>query len=592
MKTFLWDLGAGLLVKAAGGTDSLTLAEFKAGDLMTVRLKTYRTDSVTGTVAYEDLPAAAQLCFSAKTAGKYDEDPPVIKTTTWTKTGTGQYEGTLSFSSSAIDTLLNRDDADDSNDTAYVDLMGEFSYSVTGKPNTHSNTPTIRIHNDVCREADGLVTETPAYPALSEIIHWYADISDGTGGGSTKLDGIVTAGVDLSGWIAAYYSAGDSAIRMWRFLDWTDEVEDGTTVILPDDFDSSTNPYFWSAVDFSGVDLTPFVRTDGTKDITARQKIKILSLGAASESTIVTGVATIAASWVALDTEGDGVADDCDTFSAGNDGDILAVCLEDPDRVVTLKHGTDNIFLQSEADFVMDGYSLPVFLYVGALALWVQIGDLGGGGGGVSLPVDDATEIAKNDSDFSTRFELAALTANRVITQPDADVTLRRDNLSASTKPAATNDVSEGYAVGSLWWNLTKGILYRCSSAVENAAVWEITNLVLWTETIYDLTAEVNNGSYEFVGFSPVTGKIIEIRATIGQTNGSANYWAFTIRKNGTTTILYCDAIEQETRSATEHGVTISSSSIAAGDYLEVKLDTLDAVEGLGVAIFIAPTSL
>jgi hypothetical protein len=45
-------------------------------------------------------------------------------------------------------------------------------------------------------------------------------------------------------------------------------------------------------------------------------------------------------------------------------------------------------------------------------------------------------------------------------------------NLSATTDPGVTNDNTQAYAVGSVWFNTTTGIEWRCQSSATGAAVW------------------------------------------------------------------------------------------------------------------------
>ncbi len=48
----------------------------------------------------------------------------------------------------------------------------------------------------------------------------------------------------------------------------------------------------------------------------------------------------------------------------------------------------------------------------------------------------------------------------------------RRDNVAATTDPAASNDSTQDYAVGSLWVNVTFGGTYMCVDATAAAAKW------------------------------------------------------------------------------------------------------------------------
>ncbi len=52
-----------------------------------------------------------------------------------------------------------------------------------------------------------------------------------------------------------------------------------------------------------------------------------------------------------------------------------------------------------------------------------------------------------------------------------------RNNLSATTNPASTDDSGEDYGIGSFWFNKSTGILYICSSATVSAATWNAQNV-------------------------------------------------------------------------------------------------------------------
>lgn len=54
---------------------------------------------------------------------------------------------------------------------------------------------------------------------------------------------------------------------------------------------------------------------------------------------------------------------------------------------------------------------------------------------------------------------------------------VQQSKLDATTAPGATNDNTEGYAVGSLWINVTGDEAYRCVDATTSAAVWINTTL-------------------------------------------------------------------------------------------------------------------
>ncbi|MBC96413.1 MAG: hypothetical protein CME63_01580 [Halobacteriovoraceae bacterium] len=72
-------------------------------------------------------------------------------------------------------------------------------------------------------------------------------------------------------------------------------------------------------------------------------------------------------------------------------------------------------------------------------------------------------------------------------------------NFNAAVEPAASNDTTEGYSLGSYWYNAVKGHLYICTDAAEDAALWNDINVVKikdWTATTKYLQNEtvLNDG--------------------------------------------------------------------------------------------------
>lgn len=106
--------------------------------------------------------------------------------------------------------------------------------------------------------------------------------------------------------------------------------------------------------------------------------------------------------------------------------------------------------------------------------------DLGSG------PIDfDAEDFIFNDG---TRWRRNKSGQVNSVNGLDGDVTLDADNINetlarkyetvihnrnATTDPTASNDSSEGYSVGSEWWNSTTNTMYRCSDNTAGLAVWE-----------------------------------------------------------------------------------------------------------------------
>lgn len=51
-----------------------------------------------------------------------------------------------------------------------------------------------------------------------------------------------------------------------------------------------------------------------------------------------------------------------------------------------------------------------------------------------------------------------------------------KNNYTATVNPLATDDISEGYSVGSVWLNAITLVIYKCVSATANAAIWHNIN--------------------------------------------------------------------------------------------------------------------
>ena len=66
----------------------------------------------------------------------------------------------------------------------------------------------------------------------------------------------------------------------------------------------------------------------------------------------------------------------------------------------------------------------------------------------------------------------------------------------ATAKPVATNDASEGFAVGSVWTNVSTGRVYICIVNTTNSAVWrELVQVTSGNAVLPDGTDNVDLGS-------------------------------------------------------------------------------------------------
>jgi len=105
-----------------------------------------------------------------------------------------------------------------------------------------------------------------------------------------------------------------------------------------------------------------------------------------------------------------------------------------------------------------------------------ETGPLGTG----SLPTNDTTSIVRDPGDTTKEMRIdvgnVSTATTRVLTMPDADVTLHKSNLSATAAPTTTDDSGSGYSVGSLWVDTTNDNSYVCVDATTSSAVWNRLN--------------------------------------------------------------------------------------------------------------------
>lgn len=83
----------------------------------------------------------------------------------------------------------------------------------------------------------------------------------------------------------------------------------------------------------------------------------------------------------------------------------------------------------------------------------------------------------------------------------------RLNNMTATNAPTSTDDGSDGYTVGSTWFDTTTGTLYVCSDSTNGAAVWvahEKAESGTWIPTASDVTNDatvtLSSGIYSRVG--------------------------------------------------------------------------------------------
>lgn len=116
---------------------------------------------------------------------------------------------------------------------------------------------------------------------------------------------------------------------------------------------------------------------------------------------------------------------------------------------------------------------------------------------GIKTTVDNITGSYDTLEDVVAAVQTLANTATDAKDDAEAAAALLPTNkLDAIAAPAASNDSSEGYSVGSKWYDITNDEAYTCLDSTAGAAVW--INSTLTTDELGSLAVAntINNGNW------------------------------------------------------------------------------------------------
>lgn len=155
----------------------------------------------------------------------------------------------------------------------------------------------------------------------------------------------------------------------------------------------------------------------------------------------------------------------------------------------------------------------------------------------------------------------------------------------ATAKPVATNDASEGFAVGSVWTNVSTGRVYICIVNTNNSAVWrELVQVTSGNSILPDGTDTVDLGSNGVrfqdlflsggisAALNVAVGGTLNVTglATVGGTLGVTGLATMAnLTATGTTTITSIDL-----NSGAIDSTTIGTSTPAAGTFTTLNANT------------------
>lgn len=158
------------------------------------------------------------------------------------------------------------------------------------------------------------------------------------------------------------------------------------------------------------------------------------------------------------------------------------------------------------------------------------------------------------------------------------------NNYVATTNPAATDDVSDGYSTGSVWINTSTGVVYICVDPTATAAVWSAINGSQRESFILacsDNDTEIITGTAKGQFFMPYNFAVTEVIGTAGSApTGSAI--TMDINDGGTsilsTKITIDDGEDSSLTAATPP--VISDASISKGAKITVDFDAVGSTFG------------
>lgn len=219
-------------------------------------------------------------------------------------------------------------------------------------------------------------------------------------------------------------------------------VANGTTLVLPNDYDDATNDYYWNKSTLD-VAVSGVLLADGTEDSTGAQSFNRVNFSPATAISILTGAFVFTKNNQTVDTEGAAATDDLATITGATTGEFLLLSSVDSARVVTVTHSvaTNGIRTWDEADIVLDDPSKLLLLRFNGTYWSVIGGSVAGGGGGGGVPFDDSVAQLTNTADATKKVRMLAGnidTATTVAAQfPNSD-----SKLGVLTKEYLTFDAS------------------------------------------------------------------------------------------------------------------------------------------------------
>jgi hypothetical protein len=142
-------------------------------------------------------------------------------------------------------------------------------------------------------------------------------------------------------------------------------------------------------------------------------------------------------------------------------------------------------------------------------------------------------------------------------------VALYQDNFAALGPPGVNNDTTQGYAIGSTWFDTTNQVFWVCQLATQGAAVWKpFTSGVLFSliganmnvTTDQILTSHIPVGQRYYITRVLITNASISLTTAVGGFYSAAS-------KGGTTLVASSQAYSQLTGANLALGATLATGA-------------------------------
>tara|TARA_R110000772_G_scaffold78559_1_gene168560 strand:- start:14889 stop:16910 length:2022 start_codon:yes stop_codon:yes gene_type:complete len=256
-----FDLRLRYFVETPGLNNAVSELTFKQGDGEEVVIQFGRSPDSNGPVSVvqaptwvaESLSATGSMKIGIKAAGDYSDGDLLAGLSSFTHDAAlHTYTGSLDLNTTAINTLLNAGDADDTNDVAAIELaLFELTFkTATGEPDRSSiNDITTTIKHSVLSGTEGTPTnagDPDDYALIVNVPQYLPTITGMVGGTATDLDSIATTSTPV-GSLYQLVDASTGKIRSYELVAGTD-AESSPTVVRPDDY-SGTNEKVYKLVD-------------------------------------------------------------------------------------------------------------------------------------------------------------------------------------------------------------------------------------------------------------------------------------------------------------------------------------------------------